>query len=282
VSNDNGDTWEQVAEFSVNLKHHGCVWNCPRLSYVDNNLYIICDQKSSTEEKTATFKTIILVSADEGKTFHRKETPLPGMVPDKIIEFKGNLFCANHKIKSSKNDLIQLISWSRDKGKTWYDTNIMAHGRKKQYCEASIVNMGSYLIGYLRENSGHKRMIYAVMSEDGIHWNFPHKLPMFGQRVTALKDEDEDGNIIGAYRDTNLYNSLTLQQRLRVSAFEHNIDARNIDISKIDWEYPENQYHFGYTGMVRIEPNKYIIAYYLKRRAMNPFIKLAYVSKTKI
>ena len=111
MSSDNGETWDEITEFSASLKHHGCVWNCPRLSYVDNNLHIICDQKSSTQERTAMFKTIILVSMDEGMSFHAKETPLPGMVHDKIISFKDKLFCANHKVKSQRNDLIQLVSW---------------------------------------------------------------------------------------------------------------------------------------------------------------------------
>ena len=56
----------------------------------------------------------------------------------KTIEFKRKLFCANHKIKSYNNSytgigLVQLVSWSRDRGKTWYDTNIMADSDDSYY-----------------------------------------------------------------------------------------------------------------------------------------------------
>ena len=286
MSSNNGETWDKVAEFSVSLEHHGCVWNCPRLSYIDNNLHIICDQKSSTQERTAMFKTVILVSMDEGISFHAKETPLPGMVPDKIISFKNKLFCANHKVKSSKNDLIQLVSWSRDNGKTWYDTNIMAHSLDKQFCEASVVSTGDRLISYLRDNSGHQRNIYTVTSEDGIHWSKPKKLPIFGQRVTALKDEDRDRYVIGAFRNTYIPNIYPFEYelespKLEVSAFEHNLDNDKIEVSKIDWEHPENQYHYGYTGIVRTAPNEYIIAYYIRQNRRNPYVKLAFVEKPK-
>jgi hypothetical protein len=198
------------------------------------------------------------------------------------VEFKNKLFCANHKIKSAANDLIQLISWSRDNGDTWYDTNVMAHHRDRQFCEASVANMGEYLIAYLRDNSGHKRNVYTVTSEDGIHWSKPRKLSIFGQRVTALKDEDRDGYVIGAFRNTYIPYLYPDEHVLDVSAFQHNLDSNRVDLFKIDWEYPRNQYHFGYTGMVRISPNEYIIAYYVKQIEENPFIKLAFVKKTKI
>ena len=282
ISDNNGKTWKILKEFYTDLEKDGCVWNCPRLSYVNNALVITCDQKSSTYERTAMFKIVQLISRDEGNIFRQVPVAMPGMVPDTIVEFKGKLFCANHKVKSSKNDLIQLISWSRDNGNTWYDTNIMAHARDKQYCEASVVNMDDYLIAYLRDNSGHKKNIYTVTSKDGVQWSKPHKLPVFGQRVTALKDEDQEGNVIGAFRNTYIPYLYPSEHVLDVSAFQHNTYRNVIDLYKIDWEYPENQYHFGYTGMVRISPNKYLIAYYIKQTEENPFIKLAFVEKTKI
>jgi len=196
ISNNNGKTWRKRQQFKSTLNEDGYVWNCPRLSYIDDNLHIICDQKNGTRERVAHFTTMFFISSDEGKTFDRKQVPFPGMVPDKIIPFKDKLFCANHKIKSIDNDLIQLISWSRDNGKTWYDTNIVAHSKSAQFCEASIVNMGDYLVAYLRDNSGHKKYIHMVTSNDGINWNKPIKLSILGQRVTALKDEDEARTIV--------------------------------------------------------------------------------------
>jgi len=281
ASNDNGGTWDPIGDIDSSAHVDGFVWNCPRLAYIDQDLYITCDLKSGTRERVATFKTTHVVSKNEGKSFKQYPTTMPGMVPDTIIKFKNRLFCANHKIKSPRNDLIQLVSWSRDNGKTWWDTNIVAHDERHQYCEASIANMGEYLIAYLRDNSGHKRHVYTVTSEDGIHWTKPQQLPIFGQRVTALKDEDRDGYVVGAYRNTNVPTGFSFNNKLEVTAFEHNIGNGKMKLSKIDWEHPENQYHFGYTGMVRTAPNKYIIAYYVKQKSINPYIKLAHVTKVK-
>ena len=262
ISEDGGDTWDTKHKFPLTIKKDNYVWNCPRLSYVNNVLYIICDQKNSTFERTSTFKTVFLTSATEGNFFKLKETPLPGMVPDKIIEFKNKLFCANHKIKSPKNDLIQLVSWSRDKGENWYDTNIVAHDPKKQFCEASVVDMGDYLIAYLRDNSGHMRHIYTTRTEDGINWSKPSRIEIFGQRVTALRDEKQ---IIGAYRDTNVADRHKEDSRVHISVFEHDAETNKINVSNIDPEYVQNQYHFGYTGMAKKDKNSYLLTYYIKQ-----------------
>lgn len=267
-SENKGNTWRTIKSFILTLKNNGMVWNCPRLSYIDHSLVIICDAKSSTKETMSFFSTFILKSNNEGRTFSVTKTDLPGMVPDKIIKFKNKLFCANHKIKSEKNDLIQLISWSRDNGKTWYDTNILAHNLECQFCEASIVNIDNdYLITYLRDNSGHIRNIYKTTSQDGIFWGEPKKLPIFGQRVTAIKEEDN--TIIGTYRNTI---------DCKLSLFKENLIDEKISIYDIDWEYPTNLYHFGYTGISKIEDNNYLIVYYSKQNEDNPLIKLATIS----
>jgi len=271
-SEDKGKTWKIVKEFLITLEESSLVWNCPRLSYMNKKLYIICDAKSGIIEKIAQFKTFFLISEDEGESWEIKETPLPGMVPDKFISFKDKIFCANHKIKNDQNQLIQLISWSRDK-ETWYDTNVVAHSLTKQFCEASVVNMGDYLISYLRDNSGHCKNIYTVTSKDGINWTIPKRLSIVGQRVTALKDGD---NIIGAYRNTSCEDVF----KRYISMFEHNLKTGRIKTSDIDWERTKNQYHYGYTGMAKVDENSYLVASYIKQKALNPFIKLYFVERS--
>jgi sucrose-6-phosphate hydrolase SacC (GH32 family) len=264
-STDNGRSWETIQEIELSLDKHGRVWNCPRLSYMNKELYIICDTKSGTYERIAQFKTFIIkLEEDELKI---SETPMPGMVPDKIIPFKGKYFCANHKIKNDRNELIQLISWSKT-GDLWYDTNIIAHSYQKQFCEASVVNMNDeYLIAYLRDNSGHKRNIYTVRSKDGIEWTEPKKLNIFGQRVTALRYDNE--RVVGAFRNTD---------NIKVSLFDHNVKTDRIKFINIDEEERHNQYNYGYTGLAD-NGDEYLLPYYIKKNAENPYIKLAFVRK---
>lgn len=280
-SDDNGESWSKQQEFPLKIKKDNYAWNCPRLSYIDDILYITCDQKSSIFERTAQFKIVHLTSKTEGEFFRLQETPIPGMVPDKIIEFKDKFLCANHKIKDSRNRLIQLISWSRYRGRLWYDTNIMINDVDMQFCEASVVNMGDYLIAYLRDNSGHRRYINTVTSVDGIYWSRPHALPIFGQRVTAIREKDK---VIGAYRNTDvMFETIDAipHQVCKVSVFEHDISNDKIDVSHIDWEYAENQYHFGYTGMAKASENLYMVTYYIKQEQDNPYIKLSFIERTK-
>ena len=111
---DKGRSWNTINEVALNIEEHGYVWNCPRMSYIGDTLYIICDRKSGTYERIAQFKTAFLLSTNDGVDLKVLETPLPGMVPDKIIPFKDKYFCANHKIKNTYNHLIQLMSWSKE------------------------------------------------------------------------------------------------------------------------------------------------------------------------
>lgn len=271
---DRGETWKEIYSFNISLEQNKMVWNCPRFSYLDwdHSLNIICDTKDSTIERTANFKTFLIKSFDDGKTFNNScITPIQGMVPDKIFSFKKKLFLGNHKIKSSNNDLLQLINWSRDNGRSWYDCNVVADSVKHHYCEGSFIGVNDdYIISYLRDNAGHYNPVYTTKSTDGINWSNPEPLgSVLGHRVTAIRDEDM---IIGAFRNTSVP---------CVSLFYHPIgEEKKVKVFKMEKEYDYNLYHFGYTGIVKIDKNRYLVAYYIKREANNPFIKLSFVERS--
>ena len=266
-SENQGRSWRTIQEIELNLEEHGYVWNCPRLSYIGKTLYIVCDAKSGTYERQSHFKIFFLLSETDGNNIEIIDTPLPGMVPDKFIKFKHKYFCANHKIKNRKNELIQLMSWSKN-GELWYNTNILAHDYKHQFCEASVVNMNNlYMIAYLRDNSGHKKNIYTVRSSNGVEWSEPIDLPVYGQRVTALRYDNH--TTIGAYRNTD---------NINVSLFKHNLETNQINVLNIDEDYKNNQYNYGYTGLA--DNNKeYLMPYYIQKEEDNPYIKLAFIRK---
>jgi hypothetical protein len=268
-SRNNGRTWKKFKEFPSTLRRDGAVWNCPRLSYLNEDLIIICDKKSGTRERIATFTSYFITIEQEKWEQEPILTPFTGMVPDKIIPFKDKLFCANHKIKSVNNDLIQLVNWSKDDEDLWYSTSIIANSPDKQFCEASLVNVDDdYLLAYLRDNSGHKKHVYVAKSYNGTEWEKPKKLSIFGQRITAIKEGE---NVIGTYRNTG---------SAMLSIFEHNLKTNNIQSYDIDWENYKNLYHFGYTGISKLDDNLYLVAYYIKQEQDNPFIKLAVVERS--
>ncbi len=270
-SKNKGKTWREAHRFPLSLKKNGMVWNCPRLSYMDddNSFNIICDTKDGTVERKARFRTFLLKSFNDGGNFNLVETPLIGMVPDKIISFKGKLFLGNHKIKSSKNDLVQLVNKSDD-GELWYDCSIVANKEDRQYCEGSFVNVDDqYLISYLRDNQWHFKSVYHTKSEDGINWSDPEALgDIVGQRVTAIRDNDI---IIGAYRNT---------KEICVSLFYHPVgEEGKVKRFDIESERRENLYHFGYTGIVKISKDTFALAYYIKNDENSPFIKVAMIKR---
>ena len=270
VSYDKGKTWKIKEKFPMTLKKHGQVWNCPRLSYIDqdNSLNIVCDTKSGVVERIAQFSIYILKSFDDGETFDLQTTHMPGMVPDKIVKFKDNLYCANHKIKNTHNKLVQLVSWSRDNGKTWFDTNIIANSNHCNFCEASIINTGSKLFAYLRNNSGHIKKMQYTTSGDGIHWGKPLEFSAYGQRPTAIVDENF---VLCSFRDT---------EHCSVSLISHEIGkVNNLTTLAVDYEKRKNQYDFGYTGLTKISKGRYLLVYYIRKDKPNPYIKLAEIRR---
>ncbi len=272
ISMNEGKTWEETHRFPLSLKKDKMVWNCPRLSYIDSDdsFNIICDTKDGRIEKLANFKTFFLKSFNDGEKFYLFKTPLIGMVPDKIVPFKDKLFLGNHKIKSTKNDLVQLVNWTRGDEEVWYDCNLVANHPDRQYCEGSFVNIDDeYMIAYLRDNQWHFKSVYYTKSTDGINWSEPKPLgSIMGQRVTAIRDKDL---IIGAYRNTS---------DIKVSLFYHPIGKENdVKSFDIDSEIRDNLYHFGYTGITKISKNTFAVAYYIQNKENNPFIKIAFVKR---
>ena len=106
-----------------------------------------------------------------------------------------------------------------------------------------------------------------------MNWSEPKELPIYGQRVTALKDSKNV--VLGAYRDTSRED---IDKRY-VSIFEHNLKTDKIRVDHIDWEYPINQYHFGYSGFIKTGPKSYLLTYYIKQRSINPYVKLSFLEK---
>jgi len=264
-STNRGSTWKVKKRFRSNFSSEGRVWNCPRFAYINNELVIICDTKTSTREATCEWKTYIMEDLDSMYSSKRL-IAFPGMLPDRVVPFKGNLFCANHRhMIHNGRWLIQLINWSRDNGRTWYDSNILAVGEDQKFCEASVVNIeDKYLLAYLRDNSGHIKNIYTTTSKDGVKWTKPKPLKkIWGQRPTA---NYVDGKVYCAYRDTNTCG---------IGIFEHDLDSNETRSFVVDKEYRDNQYHCGYTGLAPMGNGEFLVAYYIKKTSYSPHIKTA-------
>ena len=264
TSNDMGKSWSKQFHIPASLMKEGYVWNCPRLSYgYDNKLMIICDIKDHTDELKSNFN-VVFVEILNGVSYQKPcLSGINGMVPDKFIGFKDKTICAVHRKDPIYGNLIQLIYWSRDSGKTFIDCNLLARVAGKDFCEASVVNYKDQIaFAYLRENSRQPQNIYMSFSNDIYHWNDPEPLPIYGHRVTAKYVGRN--RIIGTFRNT---------QDMCVSMFRHVINMKNdIEVINIIEEKPENIYNFGYSGFVEIKPGVYFVVYYIKQDKEQPYI----------
>lgn len=287
VSHDKCKTWEKIKKIHTLKDEY--VWNCPRLYYNSTKqLSIVCDIKNSTNELYADFNILIITIDNEeiGKfsSISYRETQMKGMVPDKVFSFKNKLFCANHLVDRQNRTLTQLINCSRDDGKTWYDCSILARKSKNQFCEASIINYkDKFLIAYLRDNkrtnsgnnssinncSCYARLIYKYKSYDGISWEYMNALPVWGHRITTLLEGDK---LIASYRNTKEAKLSVLTADIDKDGNEYNIEILDADSEKY-----ENLFHFGYTGLVKCDENKYFLVYYIKNDEENPYIKSCFL-----
>jgi len=274
ISENNGITWKEINKFNKNLKIHKYVWNCPRLCYINNSLCIICDMKNHQNERKCNFKTVIMdIDENNFQCIYSNITEINGMVPDKIIKFKGNLYCANHIMDDKHGTLTQLVNMSRDNGATWYDCNILARHNNHAFCEASLINYNEkYLVSYMRDNIK-DRNLHKYISSDGINWTDNREISICGHRATVLY---ENNRIFMSYRNTK-----EVGIGFMTAELNNRLEEKNIEKIQIENDFPENLYHCGYTGLEKCNDNLYIIVYYIKKDKDNPFIKSCFVEFKK-
>lgn len=274
VSEDAGKTWEEIHKFNLSLLKDGKVWNCPRLSYLpDGSLNIFCDTKTSTDERTCYFEILNLVSVDNGSSFLKRNTGINGMLPDHIISFKNNLYCANHLIDRVYGVLTQFVNRSIDGGKTWHERAIIGRKEAIHHCEASLINYrDKYLIAYIRNNAGRINPILKYMSSDGVQWKRCKDLPVYGHRPTTilLKGNSllSNDKILISFRNTK---DCTIS--LMCAFINSRGNEKDISCFDIDHFTEENLYHGGYTGLEQINKNTFIMVYYIRDNNAGPRIK---------
>jgi hypothetical protein len=266
MSTNKGVDWREIYHIEKKLYEDGCVWNCPRLSYLpDKTLSIICDTKDAIREARCNFKVEMINLDIKNNKIRHRTTEMKGMVPDRIIPFKNKLLCANHKHNPSYSNLIQMVNWSIDDGLTWHDCNILANDPKHKLCEASIVNFkDKYLLAYLRDNNGIVNPIHIYMSYDGINWKKHGKLPTNGHRIVAILDGNR---VVATYRNT---------KKATMSLITFDLDDKgkmsNCSVHDFDQELEKNMFHFGYSGIIKTGKNEYFVAYYIQKEYSRPYI----------
>ena len=202
-SADEGRSWSPKRPLTEGTKGLPYSYNCARITALrDGRLAVIVDRVPATGEKDSSKAVDVLYfSSDEGRTWSDAvETPLRGIVPDKLLELESGrwIVAAQYPVKGH---LTQFCRYSDDRGKTWSDEILIASDRRYQLCEVSILPCGNgALVAFMRENSGLGYDCIKAMSHDrGETWgpvvNFP--LPGCHRPVAGRL---KDGRIFITYR----------------------------------------------------------------------------------
>lgn len=155
---DRGRAWSPKRPVTEGASGTGYYYNNARIMQLkDGRLCIVVDRCPCGDEKNNAIKSINLLyfSNDDGLTWGDPvETPLCGIVPDKLLELANGrwILSAHHYVSSF---CTQFLRYSDDQGATWSDAIEVAHQEGFHLCEGSIlpVGDGATLVCFLRENS---------------------------------------------------------------------------------------------------------------------------------
>lgn len=175
-SDDRGRTWKNkrpLTELTSGLPY----WNCARISKLsDGRLAIVADRISEPKENGG--RSFLWFADAEGTSWTGPvETPLEGIVPDKLTELASGRWLLSAHTRSG-----QWLRYSDDRGASWSEPVLVASHPELKLCEVSILPLDDgTLVAFLRENSGLGLDCYkAVSYDEGETWSGVYRMPLPG------------------------------------------------------------------------------------------------------
>jgi len=178
---DRGRTW--TTKRPLTEATHGNVpyWNCARITLLrDGRLAVVVDKIHGKGESLG--KNHIFFSSDDGTTWTETETPVQGIVPDKLLELDNGRWIIGVHINDQKfGFLYQRLYYSDDQGKSWSEPITVGLKEGLNLCEVSILPVKDKLVAFMRENSFDGKDCYKTISSDnGEHWSALIRFPLPG------------------------------------------------------------------------------------------------------
>jgi sialidase-1 len=264
-------------------------YNCPRLSVVNDQLYIICDLVKQSEdfigsEQSEDNTSIILWTSCNGLDWSSPiKTNIKGIVPDKICPTNdGGFLLATHTSEKTEygSHLVQNVwkTMSVPQASNWAKYNI-ANNIDKNLCEATICNTGNELICLMRENSQKGEPCYLSFSLDnGNNWSNIMSTRIFGCHRPVL-GQLQSGNFLITYREQSF---LHLPSSWAKNTFACLIPAGSLKNKELPCakgiilpiDHDNNiKSDSGYTGWTLTEDGQIYIVNYITKDAPKPYIK---------
>ncbi len=188
-------------------------WNCPRLSVIDDELWVICDQVRAVDDPKDYFEAenssgstqVLLIKIPQTRDGLAMESPIvtnmTGILPDRITRTpNGRLITTTHTMGEHGHLIANawishsiLGQWEKHQ-MVWDDEHV-----NTDHCEGSILRTNGKLYCFLRSHCADYSPGYYVVSEDGEHWSPPQISLLFGcHRPTA--GVLDSGNVLVTYR----------------------------------------------------------------------------------
>jgi sialidase-1 len=202
---DRGRTWTPKRPLT-DATHGVPNYNNARISRLKNGRLAIvvdkiCSEKRAKDNEQC--KIVFYFSDDDGATWTKEiETPMRGIVPDKLLELDcGRWIVGSHIEAQAYGNIYQRLYYSDDQGKTWSEPVIVGRNEGLNLCEVSILPLGNgVLAAFMRENSGDGKDCYKSISYDnGEHWSELIRFPLPGCH-RPVAGYLNDGGVMISYR----------------------------------------------------------------------------------
>jgi hypothetical protein len=208
VSDDLGRTWRKHGEVAKAVQPRDERLVTPRLSRLgDNRLVVLCDHDDFSHfHETQPPGNWAWWSEDSGAAWSSNQvTTIGGFEPDRVINLPdGTLGVASHVMRSSSQELAEILTCSTDGGRTWHQRATVAHDGYHRFCEGAIVVLdgGPDLACVMRENHSAGIPSFVTFSDDCGHtWSDPKMLPFAIHRPYAK--QLGDGRVLVTGRHVN-------------------------------------------------------------------------------
>lgn len=280
TSSKNGRLYEPPICISESLDRY----NCPRLSVINNKLYVICDVVKNTGDFIASENTpentrIVLFYSENGTQWTDAiNTNISGIVPDRICKLSEGFGIACHThFKNDLNDRLASYFWKTTDLLTWTKYEI-ANKQGCNLCEPSICNSNGELICLLRENSQRGDPAYWTCSNDeGRSWMPAIKTRMFGAHRPVL-GKLQSGHYLTTYRDQSHIHTPSCWARNTFACFTFEKSMHNREypcyksiIFPLDHDnakVPDS----GYTGWIQLNNGLIYVVNYITKNENKPYI----------
>ncbi len=271
-------------------------FNCPRLSVIDDALYIICDQIKASkqyiiaENKEENTKVSMWRSYDGTVWKRLPETGITGIVPDRICQTDDGYLIATHiekmwgreeaaenlkKLGQSPEDcklktLSQYVWHADDLEKGEWTRHVLAEDQRYQLCEGSIFQ---YTDGYacmMRENSGRGLPSLLSFSQNGTEWGNPKPTRLYGCHRPVCGALNS-GNFLITYREAVHSHKPGYWAKNTLACLAHPKSFVKSIVLPLDHDNSTAS-DSGYTGWVQLPDDSIFVVNYITKEAPRPYI----------